>query len=244
MGKLVVFQKDDLGQSQIRALTQVFQGLVDFSPGRAVAKIHGEDGAVFVKRYRRSMKPWWKRLFRKPYHSPLFDEATVLAKLHELRYPSPEPLMYTESHRPGFHESLLLTRHLPGVPLATLAGQELRSGACLSLALLGRLHALGIAHGDCNPYNFLIDTEAYVLDFERSVAFTEAGGIEDFKKIMLRLRALGLGDSDMNAAATAYLDNAGVATFDAHALLAGWRDEVLLVKPTRWRPPQELHLPR
>lgn len=240
VAKLIVLRQSGLERKQILALTQVVREVIDFAPGRAVAKISGKGDTVFVKRFRRSMKPWWKRLFRKPYRSPIFDELEILSRLQALHYPSPEPLMYAESRHPRFHESILVTRFLPGVPLATLSGSDLLAGARLSLALLGRLHSYGIVHGDCNPYNFLIAEEAYVLDFERSGDFTEMGAIDDFKKIILRLRALGLNEVSLSEIALAYSDNVESSAFDVQAMLGELRDEILLAKPTRWRPPQEL----
>lgn len=244
MGKVIVFQKGSLGRKQINALLKLFEGLIEFAPGRAVAKINREGEAVFVKRYRRSMKPWWKRILRKAYRSPLRSEALLLSRLQTLDFPAPRPLMYAESRRPGFHESLLLTGFLPGVPLATLSGEKLQIGARQSLALLGQLHAHGVAHGDCNPYNFLVAEHAYVLDFERAGDFTEHGALEDFKKIMLRLSDLGLDEPSLSEVASAYRSGAGVPAFDVQAALDELRDMTVVRKPTRWRPPQELHTAR
>ncbi|KIQ00502.1 MULTISPECIES: lipopolysaccharide kinase InaA family protein [Pseudomonas] len=244
MGKTVVFQKGSLGRKQINALLALFEGLVEFAPGRAVAKIYREDDSIFVKRYRRSMKPWWKRILRRPYRSPLRSEAMLLSRLQALAFPAPKPLMYAESRHPGFHESLLLTGFLPGVPLATLSGDRLLTGARQALALLGRLHAHGIVHGDCNPYNFLIAEHAYVLDFERGGDYSQQGAVEDFRKIMLRLDDLGLDASGLSEVAGAYGDAAGTPSFDVQALLDELRGMAFVRKPTRWRPPQELHLAR
>lgn len=244
MGKVIVFQKDSLGRQQIKALLTLFKGLIEFAPGRAVAKIYREHDSVFVKRFRRSMKPWWKRILRRAYRSPLQSEALLLSRLQAVDFPSPKPLMYAESQRPGFHESFLLTGFLPGVPLATLSGDELQKGARQSLALLGRLHANGIVHGDCNPYNFLIAEQAYVLDFERAGDFNQQGAVEDFTKIMLRLDDLGLGESDLSDLCSIYGDAAGTPAFDIWAQLEELRGQSVIRKPTRWRPPQELYLPR
>lgn len=241
MRKVIVFQKDGLGRQEIEALFTLFEGLIEFAPSRAVARIHRESDSVFVKRFRRSMKPWWKRILRRAYRSPLRSEALLLSKLQALGFPAPKPLMYAETPRPGFHESLLLTGFLPGVPLATLSGDQLQEGARQSLALLGRLHASGIVHGDCNPYNFLISEQAYLLDFERAGDFNEQGAVEDFTKIMLRLADLGLGESDLSDLRCIYGEAAGTPAFDVWAQLDELRGQSLIRKPTRWRPPQDLY---
>ncbi|UCJ17303.1 lipopolysaccharide kinase InaA family protein [Pseudomonas sp. MM211] len=242
MGKVIVFQKGSLERKQINALFTLFEGLIEFAPGRAVAKIYRENDSVFVKRYRRSMKPWWKRILRRGYRSPLRSEAMLLSRLQVLDFPAPKPLMYAESRRPGFHESLLLTGFLPGVPLATLSGDELLVGARQSLALLGQLHAHGIVHGDCNPYNFLVSEHAHLLDFERAGDFTPYGAVEDFKKIMHRLADLGLDESSLSEVAGAYSIGAGAPVFDVQASLLELRGMAFVRKPTRWRPPQELRI--
>ncbi len=240
MSKTIVFQKELLGRKQIGALLPVFAQLDDFAPGRAVARITRGDDVLFVKRYRRSMKPWWKRILRRPYRSPLRDEAMVLARLHTLGFAAPEPLMYTENRHPRCHESLLLTRFLPGVPLATLMGPQLLRGACQSLSLLGQLHGHGIAHGDCNPYNFLVADETCLLDFERADDFSEEAGVEDLKKILLRLRDLGLSDSELQDVVACYASAIRSPRIDARAVLNELHGMSVACKPTRWRPPQEL----
>lgn len=238
--KTLVFQNERIGRKQIRALLTLLVDLVDFAPGRAVASIGHGNEALFVKRYRRSMKSWWKRILRRPYQSPLRNEAILLARLKTLGFPAPEPLLYTESRHPGFHESLLLTRFLPGVPLATLTGEALQRGAHQALGLLGQLHGHGVAHGDCNPYNFLVAEQAYLLDFERADDFTPEAGIDDFKKIMLRLRDLGLSDSVLEALAARYASATDSPVLDAQAMLAELQGLSVVRKPTRWRPPQHL----
>ena len=166
----------------------------------------------------------------------------MLARLQTLGFAAPQPLLYVEAHKPGFHESALVTRFLPGQPLATLDGEALLAGGRASAALLGRLHACGIVHGDCNPYNFLVADEAFILDFERACDLTVSLAQDDLKKIMLRLRALGLGEAALREVAAAYTDAAGTSGVEAATLLEAWRDETLAAKPTRWRPPQELRI--
>lgn len=240
VGKTLVFQNERIGRKQIRALLALLGVLEDFAPGRAVAKIGQGGEALFVKRYRRSMKPWWKRILRRPYQSPLRDEAMLLARLQTLGFPAPEPLLYTEFRRPRFHESLLLTHFLPGVPLATLTGEALLRGAHQALSLLGQLHGHGIAHGDCNPYNFLVAEQAYLLDFERANDFSREAGIDDFKKIMLRLRDLGLSDEVLEALAVSYASAVDSPVLDTRVLLTELHGLSVVRKPTRWRPPQQL----
>lgn len=240
VGKTLVFQNEHMGRKQIKRLMAPLVDLVDFAPGRAVARIGLGNESLFVKRYRRSMKPWWKRILRRPYHSPLRTEAMVLAKLRTLGFAAPEPLLYTESRHPGFHESLLFTRFLPGVPLATLAGEALQRGAQQALSLLGQLHGHGVVHGDCNPYNFLVADQAYLLDFERAADFSQEAAVDDFKKIMLRLRDLGLSDEMLETLAASYCSATDSPVFDAQAVLAELQGVSVVRKPTRWRPPQEL----
>ncbi|PZW40901.1 lipopolysaccharide kinase InaA family protein [Pseudomonas sp. URMO17WK12:I2] len=240
VGKTLVFQNERVGRKQIRALLALLVDLEDFAPGRAVARIGQGDEALFVKRYRRSMKPWWKRILRRPYQSPLRNEAMLLARLQTLGFSAPEPLLYTESRHPRFHESLLLTRFLPGVPLATLTGEALQRGAHQALSLLAQLHAHGIAHGDCNPYNFLVAEQAYLLDFERADDFSREAAVDDFKKIMLRLRDLGLSDEVLEALAARYASAVDSPVLDARAILAELQGLSVVRKPTRWRPPQQL----
>lgn len=167
--------------------------------GQALA-VATEAGPAVLRRYLRG--GMIARLSRERYvftgyqRSRSFREFRVLARLHGLGLPVPQPLMAGCERRGPTCRAAILTRLLENTISLPQAADILEPEHWQRLGeTLERFFRAGVVHPDLNAHNLLIDGECrwYVIDFDR--ARIEAGPVDPepmLKRLERSLDKLGI----------------------------------------------------
>lgn len=136
---------------------------------RTILRVQLPGGAVFVKRSRANTPRAWAREILRPPKARLEFENAV--RLRELGIPCAEPLAWAEADSVWPGESVIVTRKVAGaIPLDEYLTDSLVSPDRQAVAVeLGRffaaMHAVGVAHADPHPGNFLVRHTGKGLQF-------------------------------------------------------------------------------
>jgi 3-deoxy-D-manno-octulosonic acid kinase len=142
--------------------------------GQALA-VQTDAGPAVLRRYLRG--GFVARLVRERFvftgyqRSRSFREFRVLARLHRMGLPVPQPLMASCERRRGTYRAALLSRLLENTISLPQAADILEPEHWQTLGkTLGRFFRAGVSHPDLNAGNLLIDGDCnwYVVDFDRA----------------------------------------------------------------------------
>ncbi len=223
-------------QRVIRVFWGLRHCLEDFAEGRSVAGFDVNGERFYVKRYRESLR-FWRSLKSGSLRNAMLNEVSWLRRLDLDDALAPKLWLFMERRVGRQVETLLVMSEVAGQPLAALEGKQFALACASAVETIGSLHARGVAHGDCNLYNFLVGDEVRVIDFERAAEITPVRAEADILKFFARIKARGDGQL-LEGLASHYLRVQPQPLFDIGRLV----EELQMgdIKPvmTRWRPPQ------
>lgn len=223
-------------QGAIRVFMGLRHHLEDFVAGRSIAGFEVNGERFYVKRFREPLRVL-RRLKSSPLRNAMLNEVSWLRRLECDGALAPKLWLFME-RRVGLQvEAYLLMSEVAGHPLALLEGKQFALGCAGAVEVIGRLHARGVAHGDCNLYNFLVGDEVRVIDFERAAELTPARAKEDLLKFFSRIKARGDGPL-LEGLVSRYLKVQSQPLFDFDRLLLELHETDIPRVETRWRPPQ------
>lgn len=223
-------------QGAIRVFMGLRHHLEDFVAGRSIAGFEVNGERFYVKRFREPLRVL-RRLRSSSLRNAMLNEVSWLRRLECDGALAPKLWLFME-RRVGLQvEAYLLMSEVAGHPLALLEGKQFALGCAGAVEVIGRLHARGVAHGDCNLYNFLVGDEVRVIDFERAAELTPARAKEDIVKFFSRIKARGDGPL-LEGLVSRYLQVQSQPLFDFDRLLLELHETDIPRVETRWRPPQ------
>lgn len=225
-------------QPSIRVFLGLRHCLEDFVEGRSIAGFEVNGERFFVKRFSESLQVW-SPLSRSKLRNAMLNEVSWLRHLELEGVQSPQLWLFMERRTGRQVEAFLLMSDVAGQPLALLEGKQFALAAASAVEVIGRLHALGVAHGDCNLYNFLVGDEVRVIDFERASKLTPARAEADIHKFFARIKVRGDGPL-LEALVSRYLQVQSQPLFDIGKLLKELQGSDIPRVETRWRAPQFL----
>jgi tRNA A-37 threonylcarbamoyl transferase component Bud32 len=127
---------------------------------RTILRIDLPAGGVFIKRSRANTpRAWMREILRPPKAQLEFENAT---RLRAMGIDCAEPLLWAETDSLWPGESTVVTREVAGsVPLQEYLRDSLSTVDRRTIArelgqLFARMHAVGVAHPDPHPGNFLV----------------------------------------------------------------------------------------
>ena len=134
-------------------------------------------GPVVLRRYLRG--GWAAKLSGERYffttvaRSRPFREFNVLASLHELELPVPQPVAALCEHRGVLASGAIMTARIAGAQTLAdvLHGADNRAELWAAVGkCIRRFHAAGVWHADLNARNILLDTQSrvFLIDFDRA----------------------------------------------------------------------------
>jgi RIO-like serine/threonine protein kinase len=219
---------------------KVFMGLrhclEDFVVGRSIAGFEVNDERFYVKRFRDPLRIWC-RLKSSSLRNAMLNEFEWLKRLELEGVEAPKVWLFMERRIGWQVEAFLLMSEVDGQPLATLGGEQFELACVSAVEVIARMHALGIAHGDCNLYNFLAGDEVRLIDFERAAEVTPKRAEQDLVKFFSRIKARGHGHL-LEGLASRYLQVQPQPLFDIAGLTMTLQGADTPPVETRWRPPQ------
>lgn len=223
-------------QGAIRIFMGVRHCLEEFVEGRSIAGFEVNGERFYVKRFREPLRIW-RRLKSSSLRNAMLNEVSWLQRLESDGAVAPKLWLFMERRIGWQVEAFLLMSEVAGQPLALLEGKQFALACANTVEVIGRLHARGVAHGDCNLYNFLVGDEVRVIDFERAAELTPARAEADILKFFARIKARGDGLL-LEGLVSHYLQVQPQPLFDIGRLVKALQGCDIPGVETRWRPPQ------
>jgi tRNA A-37 threonylcarbamoyl transferase component Bud32 len=224
----------------IQAFLALHHCLEDFAEGRSVSGFEVNGERFFVKRYRAPLR-FWHSVGRSKLRRSMLNELHWLQSLEARGFAAPQPWLFMERRTGKQVETFLVMSEIAGIPLALLADHGFERGALRSMEMIAALHAQGVAHGDCNLYNFLVAEDVHVIDFERATELTPKLAEADVQKFLSRIKAEGKAHL-LERLSQAYLKVLPLPLFDLDGLLTKMQACEIPPIITRWRRPQFINV--
>lgn len=223
-------------QDAIRVFIGLRNCLKDFAIGRSIAGFEVNGERFYVKRFREPLRVL-RGLKSSSLRSAMFNEVNWLRHLESDGAPTPKVWLFMERRIGRQAEAFLLMSDVGGQPLALLEGKRFALACASAVEVIGRLHAQGVAHGDCNLYNFMVGDDVRVIDFERAAELTPALAEADILKFFARIKSRGDGQL-LEGLASRYAQVQSQSLFDIGRLVKELQGADISTVETRWRPPQ------
>jgi tRNA A-37 threonylcarbamoyl transferase component Bud32 len=223
-------------QGAIRVFMGLRHCLEDFVEGRSIARFEVNGEQFYVKRFRGPLL-LWRPLSSSSLRNAMFNEMSWLQHIDPDDALAPKLWLFMERRIGCQVETYLLMSEVEGQPLALLEGKNFALACASAVETIGKLHARGIAHGDCNLYNFIVGDEVRAIDFERAAELTPALAEADLYKFFARIKARG-DVLLLDKLVSHYLQVRPQPLFDIGRLVKKLQGENIPPVDTRWRPPQ------